>query len=57
MRLTKSGPFARDRRLRPVPVPSANGLVIQPAIPVNNCHVPTEAVLANLAALDWTTVN
>jgi hypothetical protein len=35
----------------------ANGLVIQPAIPVNNCHMPTEAVLANLAALDWTTVN
>jgi hypothetical protein len=35
----------------------ANGLVIQPAIPVNNCHVPTEVVLANLAALDWTTVN
>jgi hypothetical protein len=35
----------------------ANGQVIEPAIPVSVCGRPSEAVVASLAALTWTTVN
>lgn len=36
---------------------AANGQVIEPRIPLNICGGPSMAVVASLAALDWTTVN
>ena len=35
----------------------ANGQVIKPSIPVTVCGRPSQAVVASLAALTWTTVN